>query len=151
MLSRKDNTAALKYARVGGVYQYDGGYTVFGQVYEGLDVLDKISEVKVQSNAQGEKSMPVQDIIISSVTIETFKVSTAEAESDTSSSAPATTAPTENASTADTASDSLAGTTAGTAEQTAPTAEQSKQPTAEAGTSNATAESISTIDTKEIA
>lgn len=151
MLSGKDNTAALKYARVGGVYQYDGGYTVFGQVYEGLDVLDKISEVKVQSNAQGEKSMPVQDIIISSVTIETFKVSTAEAESDTSSSAPATTAPTETASTTDTASDSLAGTTAGTAEQTAPTAEQSKQPTAEAGTSNATAESISTIDTKEIA
>ena len=85
MLTSKNN-AGLKYAQVGGIYAYDGAYTVFGQVYEGLDVLDKISEVNVTTNAQGEKSMPITDIVISSVTIETYKTSTAEAENESGSS-----------------------------------------------------------------
>ena len=82
MLNSKNDDAAYKYSKTGGVYQYDGGYTVFGQVFEGFDVLDKLTEVSVKTNAQGEKSMPIDDIIISSVTIETYTSSTAEAESE---------------------------------------------------------------------
>lgn len=46
--------AAEKYKKVGGLYQIDGGYTVFGQVYEGFDVIDKINAVDVTTNASGE-------------------------------------------------------------------------------------------------
>lgn len=34
------------YTTVGGAFQLDGGYTVFGRVVEGLDVVDKIAAVK---------------------------------------------------------------------------------------------------------
>ena len=34
------------YTTVGGAFQLDGGYTVFGRVVEGMDVVDKIAAVK---------------------------------------------------------------------------------------------------------
>lgn len=40
------------------------GYTVFGQIFEGLDVLNKIASVKVNSNDK-----PIDDVIIQSVRI----------------------------------------------------------------------------------
>ena len=152
--------AAEKYKKVGGLYQIDGGYTVFGQVYEGFEVIDKINAVDVTTNASGEKSMPIQDVIISSVTIETYKVSTAEATAEASkadskknSSAPASSSPT--VSTAE-ASAPAASETVSTA-QTVSTADaqqtaQASQATSEqtAATSSSTAE-ISTVDTKEAA
>ncbi len=61
-----------KYKTVGGVPSLDGNYTVFGQVYEGLDVVDAISAVEVQDNGGGEVSKPVEDIIIKSVKVTTF-------------------------------------------------------------------------------
>ncbi len=135
MLSSEDESAYIKYARVGGMYQYDGGYTVFGQVYEGLDVLDNISDVTVQTNAQGEKAMPVQDIIILSVTIETYHASTAEAESNSDSKAQTTTkADSEEA-------DSDKPSTAETPSQ--------PQKTDEAAASSDTAAEIATIDTQQ--
>lgn len=152
--------AAEKYKKVGGLYQIDGGYTVFGQVYEGFDVIDKINAVDVTTNASGEKSMPIQDVIISSVTIETYKASTAEATAEASkadskknSSAPTSSTPT--VSTAE-ASAPAASETVSTA-QTVSTADaqqtaQASQATSEqtAATSSSTAE-ISTVDTKEAA
>lgn len=152
--------AAEKYKKVGGLYQIDGGYTVFGQVYEGFDVIDKINAVDVTTNASGEKSMPIQDVIISSVTIETYKASTAEATAEASkadskknSSAPASSSPT--ASTAE-VSAAVTSETVSTA-QTVSTADaqqtaQASQATSEqtAATSSSTAE-ISTVDTKEAA
>ncbi len=144
MLTSKNN-AGLKYAQVGGIYAYDGAYTVFGQVYEGLDVLDKISEVNVTTNAQGEKSMPITDIVISSVTIETYKTSTAEAENESGSKTSKPSAQQNSAaqptkdSTAESTGTGDAGTTAQSAESTR-TAEVTPQ-TAES--------SISTIDTTE--
>lgn len=60
-----------KYKEVGGVYYLDGGYTVFGQVVEGLDVVDKISAVEVTENSSGELSQPVEDIIIKTVRVYT--------------------------------------------------------------------------------
>jgi cyclophilin family peptidyl-prolyl cis-trans isomerase len=46
------------YATKGGVPSLDGKYTVFGEVIEGLDVVDKISKVKVDP---GDK-WPVEDV-----------------------------------------------------------------------------------------
>jgi len=45
------------YKSIGGAPHLDGSYTVFGEVYEGLDVIDKIAEAKT---AIGDR--PVQDI-----------------------------------------------------------------------------------------
>ena len=56
-----------KYAELGGTPSLDGNYTVFGQVYEGFDVIEAISAVEVEDNGNGEQSAPVSDIIISKV------------------------------------------------------------------------------------
>ncbi|MBE6888509.1 MAG: peptidylprolyl isomerase [Ruminococcaceae bacterium] len=63
-----DNVVA-KYDKVGGAPSLDGGYTVFGQVYEGFDVIDAISACEVIANAGGEMSLPVKTITITSVKI----------------------------------------------------------------------------------
>lgn len=62
-----------RYNEKGGYPFLDGGYTVFGQVVEGYDVVDKISAVEVEKNSGGEESKPVTDIIIESVTIGTVE------------------------------------------------------------------------------
>ena len=46
----------------------DGQYTVFGQTFEGLDVVDAI--VKVKRNGDDK---PLQDVIMKKVTIEAYK------------------------------------------------------------------------------
>ncbi len=68
-LENADKEVIAKYKEVGGTPSLDGGYTVFGQVYEGFDVIDSISACEVVANAQGEVSQPVQTITITSVTI----------------------------------------------------------------------------------
>ena len=45
------------YTSIGGATNLDGGYTVFGEVVEGLDVIDKIAAIQT---AAGDK--PVQDV-----------------------------------------------------------------------------------------
>lgn len=45
----------------------DGGYTVFGQVYEGMDVVDKIAAVKTNFS-----DAPVEPVVINSVEISTY-------------------------------------------------------------------------------
>ncbi len=62
-----------RYKEKGGYPFLDGGYTVFGQVVEGFDVVDKISEVKVEKNSNGEESSPVDKIVIESVTVGTVE------------------------------------------------------------------------------
>ena len=58
-----------KYKEVGGTPTLDGNYTVFGQVYDGFDVIESVSAVKVEDNGMGEVSKPVQEITISSVKV----------------------------------------------------------------------------------
>jgi peptidylprolyl isomerase len=38
------------YSTLGGAPHLDGGYTVFGEVVEGLDVIDKIATIDRDSN-----------------------------------------------------------------------------------------------------
>jgi peptidylprolyl isomerase len=52
------------YTTVGGAPHLDGNYTVFGEVVEGLDIVDKIAAVKVDGN-----SRPVEDVRILSMEI----------------------------------------------------------------------------------
>lgn len=65
---------ALKeqYNKRGGTPSLDGDYTVFGQVYEGFDVIDSISAVEVVDNGSEEKSKPVQTITIKNITVTEF-------------------------------------------------------------------------------
>jgi cyclophilin family peptidyl-prolyl cis-trans isomerase len=52
------------YSTVGGTPFLDGGYTVFGQVYEGLDIIFEIQNVETDDNDK-----PVEDVIMESVTV----------------------------------------------------------------------------------
>lgn len=44
-------------------------YTIFGQVTEGLDVLDQIADTPVTFSASGEQSQPTEDVLITNITI----------------------------------------------------------------------------------
>lgn len=57
-----------KYKEVGGVPFLDGGYTVFGQVFEGMDVVRAISAV--ETNPKNDK--PLTQVMMESVTIEEY-------------------------------------------------------------------------------
>ena len=52
------------YTTLGGAPHLDGNYTVFGEVLEGLDIVDKIAAVKVDGN-----SRPLEDVRILSMQI----------------------------------------------------------------------------------
>jgi cyclophilin family peptidyl-prolyl cis-trans isomerase len=62
-----------KYAEIGGTPHLDGGYTVFGHMIEGFDVLDAISAVEVTADASGALSSPVTPVVIEKVEIKTFE------------------------------------------------------------------------------
>lgn len=67
-----DNVKEL-YNKNGGVPQLDGDYTVFGQVYEGFDVIDAVSAAEVEDNGAGAVTKPVEEIIIKSITVSTVE------------------------------------------------------------------------------
>ena len=48
------------YTKIGGTPHLDGGYTVFGEVVDGFDVIDKIAAVKT-----GGMDKPVEDVSMS--------------------------------------------------------------------------------------
>jgi len=85
MIEKAGEDVIEKYKTIGGYPLWDGGYTVFGQVYDGFDVIDKIAAVDVTTDKNGDKSRPVDDIIISSVNIIEYtppQEETGEAESE---------------------------------------------------------------------
>ena len=58
-------TQRQAYKTVGGTPHLDGDYTVFGEVIEGLDIVDKIASVKT-----GYMDVPVEPVTIKKITIE---------------------------------------------------------------------------------
>ncbi len=55
------------YQELGGLPSLDYEYTVFGQVYEGLDILQEIAEAKTD-----KWNRPKKDIIVSSVSVSSY-------------------------------------------------------------------------------
>ncbi len=58
-----------------GAFRKSGGHTVFGQVFRGMDVVDAIAGVEVDSNDK-----PVEDVIIKSIEVTTYTADMAPAE-----------------------------------------------------------------------
>ena len=56
------------YETYGGCPWLTGGYTVFGQVYEGMDVVDAISKVDTDASTDA----PLEDVIISKIEVSTY-------------------------------------------------------------------------------
>ena len=48
-----------------------GDYTVFGQLYDGYDVLDKIAQTQTVSDAKAENK-PKKDIVIEKITVKNY-------------------------------------------------------------------------------
>ena len=55
------------YSTAGGAPWLDGGYTVFGQVFDGLDII-----FDIQNTATDEDDKPLEDVIIESVTVSEY-------------------------------------------------------------------------------
>lgn len=73
MIGKASEDVVKKYAEKGGNPLWDGGYTVFGQIYAGFDVLDKLSGVDVVMGREGNQTKPKTDIIIESVKVSEYK------------------------------------------------------------------------------
>lgn len=68
--ANKDVTEAFK--EKGGVPNFSQQYTVFGQVYDGMDIYDKICDYDV-IDVEKENLQPVDDIVFEKVYISTYK------------------------------------------------------------------------------
>lgn len=46
-------------------------YVIFGQVIEGMEVVDEIASSETEDNGLGEKSKPIEDIVVETIKIDT--------------------------------------------------------------------------------
>lgn len=68
-----DDKLIEAYKTYGGYMSLNGQYTVFGQVIDGMDIVDKIAKTKVKKSDTGEKSVPIKDIIIKNIEVKEYK------------------------------------------------------------------------------
>lgn len=61
------------YKELGGVPTLTGRYTVFGQVVEGIEVVDEIANTQTSTNDKGElTAVPSEDIVIEKIEMSTY-------------------------------------------------------------------------------
>ena len=65
---KKESSGSQFYFCLEALPELDGGYTVLGQITEGMDVLEKMSQVKA-----GKKDKPLTPIVMEKVTVTTVK------------------------------------------------------------------------------
>jgi peptidyl-prolyl cis-trans isomerase B (cyclophilin B) len=58
----------------------DGQYAAFGMLIEGFDTLDAIAATETGYNDWGEKSVPLKDVVIDTIRVDTFGVDYGEPE-----------------------------------------------------------------------
>jgi peptidyl-prolyl cis-trans isomerase B (cyclophilin B) len=67
--SDPDSAGSQFFICLAPVHRLDHQYTTFGKLIKGEDVLEKIANIPVERNAQGEPSKPTKRIVIESVKI----------------------------------------------------------------------------------
>lgn len=61
-----------QYRKYGGYMSLYLQYTVFGQVFEGMDIVDKIAKVETHTTDDGQADKPVKDVVIEKVEVTTY-------------------------------------------------------------------------------
>ena len=76
-LSEQNETLAKEFIQLGGVPALSQEITVFGQTYEGFEVIDKLTALETTMTEDGQK-IPVEDIMIESIEIGTYNKAEAD-------------------------------------------------------------------------
>jgi len=72
-LKETNESVADVFIEKGGVPNISQKITVFGQAYEGFDIIDKLTDLEVEvSEEDEERKIPVEDIMIETIEIETY-------------------------------------------------------------------------------
>lgn len=68
----RDNLTALfdKFYEVGGVFGLSGTVTVFGQTYEGMDVVEQLCNIPTESNGRASENVMIKSVTISEYSAE---------------------------------------------------------------------------------
>ena len=82
--SDENTTLAEKFIEIGGVPALSQKITVFGQAYEGFDVIDKLTSLETRTTDDGLK-IPLDDIMINTITIGTYSSDENESETQAAS------------------------------------------------------------------
>lgn len=61
-----------EYKKYGGYLSLYMQYTVFGQVFEGMDVVDKIAKVETYTTEEEQEDKPVEDVVIEKIEVTTY-------------------------------------------------------------------------------
>lgn len=69
--NKDDTTVADAFIELGGVPNLSQRITVFGQTYEGFEVIDKLTDLEVEEDSE-ETKIPVEDIKIETIEISTY-------------------------------------------------------------------------------